>query len=467
MTEPLTIVWLRNDLRLSDHPALDAARQRGAVCPVYIWSPDGLGEAGPGGAAKVWLHHSLTALADSYDRLGSKLIIRQGDALAELRAIVQYTGADAVYWNRCYEPSVIKRDSKIKQALGDDGLDVKSFNGSLLFEPWEVETKEGKPYQVFTPFHRSLQQLPAPDSPLDAPRSLRKTPKRWPASVKLDELKLLPNIRWDTGIRETWTPGESGAKRRLSQFLRHDVDDYQNLRDRPDVDGTSRMSPYLHHGEISPRQIGHAVRQAQGERLTKGAAGFLREVAWREFGYHLLYHFPRTVDQPLREKYADFPWVDMRQGRHWLQAWQRGETGYPLVDAGMRQLWTTGWMHNRVRMVVASFLVKDLLVPWQAGAKWFWDTLVDADMANNTLGWQWAAGCGADAAPYFRIFNPTSQAAKFDPQGEYIRKWVPELRDAEKVHEPSTQPRNGYPAAIVDHGEARDRALSAFETIKG
>jgi len=480
----ITLVWLRRSLRVEDNPALSAACERaiaggGAVIPIYIQEPDREGAWPMGGASRWWLHHSLGSLAGSLNGLGSRLILRQGPGLDALEELIEQTGADAVYWDRCYEPAAVKRDAAIESRVVEMGVQVQGFNAGLLYEPWDVETKQGGPYKVFTPFWRTCQQLPAPSRPLSAPASIP-APGRWPKSCKLKELALLSKVDWAGGLRDTWVPGETGAADALEQFLDRAVTTYGEDRDRPDRQGTSRLSPYLHFGEISPRQVWHAttarIRRTMRPAESKSAWHFLREIGWREFGQHLIYHFPNTPDEPLRKEFKRFPWDTNPSG---LEAWQRGETGYPIVDAGMRQLWHTGWMHNRVRMIVASFLVKDLLVDWRAGAAWFWDTLVDADLASNTLGWQWAGGCGADAAPYFRVFNPVLQGKKFDPDGAYVRRWVPELKSVETrfIHEPWKAPApaligaaeshaDAYPGRMVDHAEARDRALEAFETLK-
>ncbi len=479
-----TIVWFRNDLRLDDHAALCAVVDRGGpVIPLFIWSPEDEEAWAPGGASRVWLHHSLNALDQSLREVGSRLIIRMGDATRALEQIIDDTGATSCVWSRRYEPHIIERDARIKRRLKDRGVTAESFNSALLHEPWEIETKDGRPYQVFTPFWRACLANNDPCEPLAAPRSLR-APSAWPRSITIDQLQLLPTINWHAGIEEAWTPGERSAIAALKSFLALSVAEYASDRDRPDVQGTSRLSPHLHFGEISPRRIWHeaaehvmAPSKRRGDPQARdGAEKFLAEVGWREFAHHLLYHFPKTAKHPLREQFADFPW---RKDQRALKAWQRGETGYPIVDAGMRQLWHTGWMHNRVRMIVASFLVKHLLLPWQEGAKWFWDTLVDADLASNTLGWQWTAGCGADAAPYFRIFNPITQGEKFDAQGVYVRRWVPELKAVpnEYIHKPWEAPpamlRNAgivlgttYPKPIVDHREGRERALDALASIK-
>ena len=490
MSNPI-LLWLRLDLRLADNPALTAAVKRGGpVIPVFIWSPDEEGEWSPGGASKWWLHQSLTSLNNRLNELGSRLIIRRGPTLETLRAVAKETNADAVFWNRRYEPAVIARDAKVKESLRNEGCKAESFNAALLHEPWTIQNKSGKPFQVFTPFWKHCLTLPDPAEPAPAPRKLT-APLHWPRSLALEELALEPKIKWAEGMRTSWQPGETGAHAQLKRFLAEAVLNYSNDRNRPDLTGTSRLSPHLHFGEISPRQIWHAVADdvrrrmpsAKGDRLlTSSATGdwrssqFLTEVGWREFAHHLLFHFPHTPTEPLRPEFKNFPW---HKDAAWLKAWQKGLTGYPIVDAGMRELWTTGWMHNRVRMIVASFLVKDLLLSWQDGARWFWDTLVDADLAQNTLGWQWTAGCGADAAPYFRVFNPLSQGEKFDPHGDYVRRWCPELAKlpTEWIHQPHKAPPEilraagveldrSYPQPIVSHAIAREVALESYQKIK-
>lgn len=474
-----TILWFRQDLRTTDNPALDAAVQRGGpVFPVFIWSPDEEQEWAYGGASKWWLHHSLKSLDDSLRELGVRLTIRRGNSHDELKNLIGETGADAVFWNRRYEPAIIERDKKLKLELLSDDIEVQSFNGSLLYEPWEIQTKDGTPYQVFTPFWKSCLEKNQVFDVLQAPGTLE-SPENWPDSESLNNLELLPKITWDEGLKSSWHPGESGAQKLLDRFLDHVVDGYNEDRNRPDMDGTSRLSPHLHFGEISPRQIWEAVIDRFGtpdKKKKSDADVYLSEVVWREFAYHLIYHFPSTTNKPLRDRYKSFPWEDDDQQ---FEKWTKGMTGYPIVDAGMRQLWQIGWMHNRVRMIVASFLTKDLLIPWQRGAEWFWDTLVDADLASNTLGWQWTAGCGADAAPYYRIFNPMLQSKKFDPKGNYIRKWIPELNKLPDkwLHAPWEAPDEilaeagitlgkDYPQPMVDHAEMRDKALQAYESIK-
>lgn len=471
-----TIVWFHRDLRLEDNPALSAAVERGhPVIPVLIWAPEDEAPWAPGGASRWWLHGSLDALSRFLIERGSRLILRTAPTLEALRSLIRETDADAVYWNRRYEPALVERDAGIQPSLSADGLQVETFNASLLFEPSDVATKQGKPYQVFTPFWRRCRETGLPMETISAPAHVP-APARWPVSVALDDLGLLPRVDGASGLRDAWTPGEAGAHERLETFIDEVLGDYGTSRDYPSQTGTSRLSPHLHFGELGPRQIAQAIAEETPLSDRSSAEGYLSEIGWREFAHHVLYHFPSTPDRPLKPKFESFPW---RNDDDHLQAWQRGETGYPIVDAGMRELWETGWMHNRVRMVVASFLTKDLLIPWQDGARWFWDTLVDADLANNTFGWQWAAGCGADAAPYFRIFNPVRQGERFDPEGAYVRRWVPELADldGDLIHAPwqATEPDlraadvklgGTYPAPIVDHGEARDRALAAYERVK-
>lgn len=473
MSDHTTIVWFRNDLRLADNGALDHAVNSGnRIVPVFIWSPDEEAPWAPGSASKWWLHQSLRSLHDALVRRGSRLVIRRGPAEVALRTLAAETNATAVLWNRCYEPAVIARDSNLKIGLREAGLDVHSHPGNLLFEPWTIANGSGKPFQVFTAFWRACVAAPGPPAPTAAPGEIR-SPDRWPESVALESLQLEPKIDWAAGFRAVWQPGEAGAAALLTAFLEGAVADYPAERDRPDHGGTSRLSPHLHFGEISPRQVWHL---AKNSKSPEAAAPYLRQIGWREFSYHLLFHFPHTQQDPLRAEFREFPW---KMNELHLRAWTRGIAGYPLVDAGMRELWHTGWMHNRVRMVVASFLVKHLLIPWQEGAAWFWDTLVDADLANNTMGWQWTAGCGADAAPYFRIFNPVLQGEKFDPVGSYVRRWVPELDRLPNtwIHKPWQAPESilaaagivlgkTYPSPIVNHETAREQALAALASIK-
>jgi deoxyribodipyrimidine photo-lyase len=472
-----SLLWFRLDLRLADNPALQAAVKRGAVVPVFVHAPEEESPWSPGGASRWWLHQSLKSLDASLRELGSQLIIRSGPTLENLLRLVRETGATAVFWNRRYEPVVTARDTKIKTELRAAGLEAESFNGALLHEPWTIQNQSGKPFQVFTPFWKHCLTKPDPSEPLPRPRKLI-APERWPKSLALETLELEPKIKWAEGMRAAWQPGDASAAAQIEKFLSAAFSNYTNDRNRPDLTGTSRLSPHLHFGEISPRQIWHAVRRhAEANGLsTWRTSQFLTEIGWREFAHHLLHHFPHTPTEPLRADFKIFPW---RKDEAFLRAWQKGKTGYPIVDAGMRELWTTGWMHNRVRMIVGSFLVKDLLLSWTEGAAWFWDTLVDADLAQNTLGWQWTAGCGADAAPYFRVFNPLSQAEKFDPRGDYVRKWCPELARLpdEWLHQPHRAPREilqraqvemgrTYSEPLVSHAIAREVALEAFSKIK-
>lgn len=444
-----TLLWLRLDLRLADHPALCAAIARGGpVIPIFLWSPHEEGEWAPGAASNWWLHRSLQVLQASLERAGSRLVIRRvpvgGSSLEALQTLLRETGATAVYWSRRYEPLVTARDRIIKETLRASGLEARSFNAALLAEPWDIENLSGKPFQVFTPFWRKLRASIDPPAPLAAPKRIP-APNGWPVSETLDALGLQPRIPWDTGFSAVWTPGERGASDQLEQFLDTAVASYGEQRNLPGIRGTSRLSAHLHFGEISARQVWHVAAQWRDSQ-------FMTEIGWREFAHHLLHHFPHTTNAPLRSEFARFPWREDAAG---LQAWHRARTGIPLVDAGMRELWETGWMHNRVRMVVASFLVKNLRIHWLEGARWFWDTLVDADLASNTLGWQWTAGCGADAAPYFRVFNPVGQAEKFDAEGHYLQRWVPERDDPTR-----------YPAPIVDLKTSREDALAAWEKIR-
>jgi len=470
------IVWFRRDLRLADNPALrHALEHHEQVLPVYIHAPDEEAPWAPGGAARWWLHHSLAALSAALARAGAPLLLRQGPSLGQLRELARTVGAAAVYWNRLYEPALIARDQAIKQSLREDGLMAESFNAALLVEPWQMKTGNGDPYRVFTPYWRSASaRLPQHPPPLPGVGKLSPAGNA-PRGLALKDLGLLPQIRWDGGLRETWTPGEAGAWKQLELYCDEAAAHYQEERDLPAVEATSRLSPHLHFGEISPGQIVARLRRLAAEDTRHGVVAntdhYIRELGWREFSHHLLFHYPHTPAQPLNRKFDAFPWRKPRDYAADLRAWQRGRTGVPLVDAGMRQLWQTGWMHNRVRMIVASFLTKNLLIPWQEGARWFWDTLVDADLANNTQGWQWTAGCGADAAPYFRVFNPVLQSGKFDPRAVYLRRWLPELAQVPDaaVHAPwlarSAAPAP-YDRPTVDLASSRLRALAAYASIQ-
>jgi len=480
MAQTALIVWFRQDLRITDNPALhEAARRGGPVVPVYIWSPEEEGDWPPGEASRWWLHRSLQSLAQDLQGLGSPLIIRRGPSLRTLQSLANETGARSIFWNRRYEPAVAERDAGIQKALAGQNMEVSTFNGSLLQEPWEQHNKSGKPYQVFTPFWKACLKDGFETNPRPAPRRLIPLETK-PRSEPLHSLELEPAVDWAGGLRASWQPGRLGAESNLKRFLAEGLAHYDQGGNQPDWRGTSRLSPHLHYGEISPRQIWQAVaREASRKGIPEAAwrtSQFVTELGWREFAYHLLHHFPHTPKQPLRTEFKRFPW---RTNALWLKRWQEGRTGYPMVDAGLRELWATGWMHNRVRMIVASFLVKDLLLSWRQGAHWFWNTLVDADLASNTLGWQWAAGCGADAAPYFRIFNPITQGEKFDPTGQYVRQWIPELSrlPAPDIHRPWTVTsarlaqagiRLGqhYPSPLVTHSIARETALDAYQSMK-
>jgi deoxyribodipyrimidine photo-lyase len=477
VTAPI-IVWFRNDLRLSDQPALTAAAETGApILPLYILDDETPARLCMGGASRWWLNGSLASLAKDLRKRGGELCLRRGNAASVVEALLAETGASAVYATRGYEPWEPELEKAAAHACKASGAAFRLFGGRLLFEPEAIMTGDGKPYRVFTPFWKACLAADRPRVPLPEPQRLRFAEAN---SDKLEDLQLLPTRPdWAGGLRETWQPGEAQAHARLGDFIDRHLAHYAEDRSRLDLDATSRLSPHLHFGEISPNQVWHSVAHAgsrKGARADRGTESFLRELGWREFSYHLLHHYPAMPAEPLRSEFAVFPWRDDPAG---LAAWQKGETGYPIVDAAMRELWRTGFMPNRARMIVASFLVKHLLIPWQTGAAWFLDTLVDADLANNSASWQWIAGCGADAAPYFRIFNPVLQGEKFDAHGDYVRRWVSELSalPAPDIHAPWQAPERAlaqaniklgktYPLPIVDHAKERARALAAFATIR-
>ena len=476
-TPKASVVWFRNDLRLSANPALSAAARAGnpVIC-LYVLEDGPYCHRLPGGARKWWLNKSLQSLKADLQELGGDLILRRSGSKTTKDVVLDFVSeveATKVFWNRRYAPQETETDKAIKSHLSADGVEVKSFNGSLLCEPWDVKTNGGDPYRVFTPFWKSLKDKFEPRHPESKPDL------KFCEGVNSDDLQdwdLHPSKPdWSNGLESFWTPGESGAKEQLARFIDEGLRSYKSDRDRPDKMGTSLMSPFLSFGEISPQFIWRAVQSHldQNNALEEGGWSFLREIAWRDFSHNLLYQSDSLHEKNWNDRFNKFDWL---QNETLLLAWQKGQTGYPMVDAGMRQLWETGWMHNRVRMIVGSFLVKHLLIDWREGERWFWDTLVDADTANNPASWQWVAGSGADAAPYFRIFNPMTQGSKFDPDGAYVRKWVPELRNlpVKYIHAPWEAPRDvlasanirlgqTYPKPIVDHKSAREAALEAYE----
>ncbi|MGH1417356.1 MAG: cryptochrome/photolyase family protein [Hyphomicrobiaceae bacterium] len=472
------LVWFRQDLRVHDHPALaKAAKVGSAVIPLYIFDETSAGQWVAGGASRWWLHYSLTALAKDLENLGSPLLIARGNSRVVLAEIACKLGVSSVFTSRMYEPWAVTLEKDLYDILQREGIALHRFSGTLLKEPEELATQSGTPFKVYTPFWRALSSSQQHRTPVAKPKRLV------PASDKLkidtlDDLQLLPTKpNWSHGLQEVWRPGEASARKQLKDFLSANITGYHDQRNRPDKMATSRLSPHLHFGEISPATVWKATNAARDAGCQDGDyETFLKELVWREFSAHLLFHFQDLPTAPFRPEYGKFPWRTDNQS---LSAWQHGQTGYPIVDAGMRELWATGWMHNRVRMIAASFLIKDLFLPWQEGEKWFWDTLVDADLASNAASWQWVAGSGADAAPFFRIFNPVTQGRKFDPDGAYVRKWVPELANLPDkfIHAPWTAPDDvltaanieldiNYPNPIVDHSIARQTALEGYKKVK-
>ncbi len=487
------IVWFRRDLRLTDNAALAHACQTAErVVPLYIHAPEEEAPWQPGAAACWWLHHSLSALDDALREQGSRLVICAGRSAEVLKEVAREVGAGLVCWNRLYEPAVRDRDAKVQKVLSHAGIRTHMHRGALLREPEEARKEDGTPYRVFTPFSRQyfpagtggiLQMDPAPQDEHKGsfprlptlPCTLRSRP--------LQELGLLPTIPWHRQFSDHWCPGEAGAGKRLTDFLAQGVFGYGRNRNLPAIDGVSSLSPHLHFGEISPRQIWSAlhrmidrVSHEEMRPVIDRVQPFLRQLVWRDFAHCILYEYPHTPTEPFDHRYQAFPW---EENPALLRAWQLGQTGVPLVDAGMRQLWATGWMHNRVRMVVATMLSKHGLVHWLEGARWFWDTLVDADLANNTMGWQWTVGCGVDAVPYFRILNPVRQGKRFDPDGQYVRTWVPELSCLPTcyLHEPwrappviaqqaGALPGIDYPLPVVDLAAARLESLQRHRELR-
>lgn len=469
MTKAVTILWFRQDLRLLDNPALTAALAAGNVLPIYILDDQNAAERKLGSASRWWLHHSLRALDEA---LGGRLNLYMGDARDIISRLCERFMVKSVYWNRCYEPWRIHRDQFIKSQLLEKGIQTKSFNGSLLHEPWSILKNDGTPYKVFTPYHRQASQLDRNSITLQKPE-LTVSLKADSEAVELLSLSLLPEINWDANFYHRWLPGEEGAQRSLKIFLEDGMSHYKDGRDFPALNTISKLSPHLHFGEISPRQIINELKWLADD---SNRQHFERELRWREFSYYLLYHWPDLPHKNLKSNFDLFPWDNNSQA---LKRWQQGMTGYPMVDAGMRELWQTGFMHNRVRMITASFLVKNLLIDWRLGAEWFWDCLLDADLASNSASWQWVAGCGTDAAPYFRIFNPVTQGEKFDSDGEYIKQYIPELSDLPMKYlcKPWEAPEEllakanitlgkTYPFPIVDIRESRERALNAYQMTK-
>ncbi len=447
MNSAPAIVWLRDDLRLADNPALSAAMALGApVAVVYVLDEVSPGIRPLGGASRWWLHHSLAALDDDLRERGGRLVLRRGDSMSEISALVDELKATAVYWNRRYS-AARDLDADLKHSLRERGVDAQSFQANLLFEPWTVTTAEGNPYRVFTPFWRSCLDSGTPRDPLSAPKSIDAAAAQ---SDNLADWHLLPTRPdWAGGLRDRWTPGEASAHETLDAFATSDLGDYDR-RDEPGLDATSHLSPHLRFGEISPFQVWHRLHGELSPRARKNRDGYLRQLVWREFNWNILFHSPQLATRNFRPEFDAFPWNEPDPAA--LEAWRHGNTGIRLVDAGMRELWITGYMHNRVRLVAASFLVKNLLVDWRLGEQWFWDTLVDADEANNPGNWQWVAGSGADAAPYFRVFNPELQASKFDPRGDYTSRWLPDDELAS--------------APIVDLAETRRAALAAYDVVR-
>ena len=466
-----SLVWLRDDLRLDDNPALSEAAALGLpLTVVYILDEESEGIRALGGAARWWLHHSLAALSGSLEAKGSRLLLRRGPAADMIRELASETGAGYFFWNRRYGLPERTVDAAVKAWAADNGLEASSYQANLLFEPWTVRTGAGGPYKVFTPFWRTCLAGHEVRDPLEPPRSLPSpaAPKgRLPQGDDLDSWQLLPSSPdWSGGLADTWEPGEDGALHRLEDFLAGPAEDYGTGRNIPGAEGTSRLSPHLRFGEVSPFRVWREIRRRFPHKVPADVGIFRSELGWREFCWHLLHTNPDLATRNCRQEFDRFEWQSL--GKEELQAWQQGRTGYPLVDAGMRQLWQTGWMHNRVRMAAASFLVKNLLADWRIGEEWFWDTLVDADAASNPANWQWVAGSGADASPYYRIFNPVTQSRKFDAAGAYLREFVPELAglDAKAIHEPWKAGVPEYPAPLVELPESRERALEAYQRLK-
>lgn len=472
MTSPedTALVWLRDDLRLDDNPALNAAAALGLpLTVVYVLDEESAGIRPLGGATRWWLHHSLASLASALEARGSRLLLRRGPAGQVIKDVAAQAGAGHLFWNRRYGQSERTIDTAIKAWAGEKGLEASSFQANLLFEPWTVKTGSGGPYKVFTPFWRACLAGQEVRDPLEPPAQIPGPPQpgRLQAGDDLNSWQLLPSSPdWSGGLAATWTPGEEGAHHRLEEFLDGPAGEYGTGRNLPGVEGTSRLSPHLRFGEVSPFRVWREIRRSYPQKVPTDVGIFRSELGWREFCWQLLYNNPDLATRNYRPEFDRFAWH--QPGRNELSAWQQGRTGYPLVDAGMRQLWQTGWMHNRVRMAAASFLVKNLLADWRIGEQWFWDTLVDADAASNPANWQWVAGSGADASPYYRIFNPVTQSRKFDAGGRYLREFIPELADLDNksIHEPWKTGVPDYPEPLVELPESRERALAAYQQLK-
>lgn len=470
-SDETSLVWLRDDLRLDDNPALSAAARLGLpMTVVYIFDEQSQGVRPLGGAARWWLHHSLTALSAELEAKGSRLVLRRGPAAETIQKIATQTNARHILWNRRYSRPERSIDADVEEWATANGIKASSFQANLLFEPWTIRTGAGGPYKVYSPFWRACMAAHDIRGPLDAPASLpgpAGSGRGLPASDTLSAWKLLPTSPdWSGGLARTWTPGEKGAAGRLDDFLDGPIEEYGTGRNIPGTEGTSRLSPHLRFGEVSPFRVWHEIGRRHPRQVPSDVGIFRSELGWREFNWHLLYHNPDLATRNFRPAFDNFQWGSLSDRE--LSAWQQGNTGYPLVDAGMRQLWQTGWMHNRVRMAAASFLVKNLLADWRIGEEWFWDTLVDADAANNPANWQWVAGSGADASPYYRIFNPVTQSKKFDAAGGYLRTFIPELAglDARHIHEPWKAEAPDYPQPLVALAESRERALEAYGKLK-
>ena len=478
-----TIVWFQNDLRLEDNPAfIHGIKSPSNLIPIFIWDEERDWFSSMGEASRWWLHHSLEALSQSLKKLGLDLLIFKGKTDLVLQELVGKNRVEQVLWNRRYDPSSFQSDKKVSRFLDGLGVESSDFPAYTLFEPDRIRNKSGGIYKVFTPFWKCCLQFLDEIQPLAFPTLSEKVQTiplhlgSYDCLCSIGDLGLLPQVKWDRLFEKTWNVGEKNASLGLNDFLNTKATQYKLSRDIPSVVGTSRLSAALHFGEISPRQVVQATREQFGDSGLQdpGVACYLSELGWREFSTHLLYHFSELPQKSLRPEFEKFPW---QNSNLFLKAWQKGCTGIPMVDAGMRELWQTGWMHNRVRMIVASFLVKNLMVDWRLGAEWFSNSLVDADIASNVLSWQWVAGCGVDASPYYRIFNPVTQGQKFDPEGEYVKKWIPELCAIPKkwVHCPweaneDLQNHWGlgddYPKPIVDLKESRQIALDAYQSIK-